>query len=255
MSQELQDLFEQYGGNSYLFVSNRPFVERRIQNMKLEFDSLLKKISSTETYPLRDVIEEYSSKYPSQSFSNWFVTWGQNLLRSYQKLRRENICDSSKSGKVGKKRVLFPNRSSSGEAVKDRDNLQKEKKKKVENVEKEECAEMFEIVPLPDAAIPQVDLSQDQSLIVPMTKNLKKKDLAIDLDSSKKRMQKRVERSNWEEKIIVAEIPQEATEKQPHSCPPEVEINNDPELIRQESGIFHEFAKEIWRIFSPLSQM
>lgn len=244
MSQELQDLFEEYGGNSYFSVSNRPFVERRIQNLKSQFESLLKEISSTETYPLQTIIEEYSSKYPLDLFSNWFITWGQNLLHMYQKLQREKICDPSrKSGRVVKKRILFPNQSSSGDAPKEVENLKKVKQTK-EEIQETGTLEQTQ------ATIPQVDLSQDLSLIVPKTSHTIKKDFVADLHFRKNR-NKRVEKSNDEE--IKAENPRpEAPKKQPFPVQEVVEMNNNSEFLQEESGILKEFANEIWRIFSPL---
>ena len=246
MSQELQDLFEEYGGNSYFSVSNRPFVERRIQNLKSQFESLLKEISSIETYPSQAIIEEYSSKYPLDLFSSWFITWGQNLLRMYQKLRREKICDPTrKGGRVVKKRILFPNQSSSGDAQREVENLKKVKQTK-EEIQDTETLEQSQ------ALIPQVDLSQDLSLIAPKPSHTIKKDFIADLHF-RKNLNKRVEKSNYEEIKVAANSPRpEAPKKQPYSTQEVVEMNSNPELLQEESGILKEFANEIWRIFSPL---
>jgi hypothetical protein len=249
LGQELQDLFKQYGEKPYLSVSNRPFVERRIQEMKLEFDSLLEKFSSIEAYPMQDIIEEYCSKYPSQSFSNWFVKWGQNLLRIYQKLRRDHICGASKDGKL-EKRILFPpHQPPSNDAPPKRTRIQEQ--------ENRDSAEIERVSPLPIAVttpqsvtVPQVDMSQDQSLILPI-KNVKKRGLGVNLHTSKKR-NKRVERSNCEEKVVAA-VPQESkVEDHPSPFSQEVvEVNNDGEFRREECGIVKSFVKEVWQIFSP----
>jgi hypothetical protein len=235
LTKEVQQAFDIYGTESYISFSNTPFVQERIQKLKSELDNLKESIRSAEASPILDIIEKYSSKYPSHSFSDWFVKWGQKMLRNYG-LTREKICGAV-DARGGKGRKLFfeqPMQPISTGSYRDQEC--KEITKRGTRGE----TEIFEIVPKGEVGAPQ-----NQRIVIP--KNQRKRNLNPSrMVQKKKREEVRI--------IDKKDIPKEC-ESDPLTTVEEVKEALKEEEEKTEDlkgGIFLDFREEVWRLFSPL---
>jgi hypothetical protein len=236
LTKELQQIFESYGTESYLSVSNTPFVQERIEKLKLELDDFKDAIFSTQSSPVLDIIEKYSSKYSLQSFSDWFVKWGQKMLRNYHLIRREKIC----STRGVKGRTLFPEHTREISTVSPSDDQEcKEISKRGADCHVERIdTEVFEIVPKSE-----VDLPSAPKIV---TKPQRKRPLnSSRLVSKKKREEARVEQKD------VCKEPTDPLEAEVNLILDE-ESEEGVKVQAEKGGILMDFRKEVWSLFSPL---
>lgn len=224
LKQDLQRLFDQYGNESYLSISNVSFVQPRIEKLKTELSGLVESISSPQAYPIQDIIEEYKSNYPSQSFSDWFIEWGQKTLRKYQIVARENIC-------LGPLKKENPLKCPKGEVENNPNKVNSER-----NCE-------FEIIPK-DIDFANEEFNQEKKKEGLLNKD-KKRVARVDLYRRKK-----INKPNGTE-ISPAHVEQDS-HKVESLLPGDNQVIDVNEQNESENGILLGFGKEIWHVFSPL---